>query len=76
MVLDDLNPLVDRGVIEEDTILEMISEKAEATEATIVVLTGLSAPEGILEMADVVTDFTEVKRAAQAWVELRKGIDF
>lgn len=73
LVLDDINPLVDRGIIEEATVLELISEKAEATT---VVLTGRSAPQGILEMADVVTDFTEVKHPAQAGVEPRKGIAF
>ena len=73
LVLDDINPLLHGGIIEEASILDLINARPEGST---IVLTGRFAPEAILRMADVVTDFTEVKHPAQAGIEPRKGIDF
>jgi cob(I)alamin adenosyltransferase len=73
LVLDDINPLLHGGIIEQASVIDLINDRPES--ATIV-LTGRFAPESIVKMADVVTDFAEVKHPAQAGVEPRKGIDF
>lgn len=73
LVLDDINPLLDRGIVDTASVTALISDKPPTMT---VVLTGRSVPEAIVEMADVVTDFAEVKHPAQDGVEPRKGIDF
>jgi len=72
-VLDDINLLLHQGVVDVDRIIDLITSRPES--ATIV-LTGRFAPAAIVEIADVVTDFAEVRHPAQAGVEPRKGIDF
>lgn len=73
LVLDDINPLLDRGAIDQERVRELIEMKPES--ATIV-LTGRSAPNWLLETADIVTDFAEVKHPARVGVGPRRGIDF
>jgi cob(I)alamin adenosyltransferase len=73
LVLDDINPLLHQGIVEEASIVDLINDRPEGST---IVLTGRFAPEAILRMADVVTDFAEVKHPAQAGIEPRKGIDF
>ena len=73
LILDDINPLLHGGIVEESFIVDLISSKPEA--ATII-LTGRFAPEAIVKIADVVTDFAEVKHPARVGVGPRMGIDF
>jgi cob(I)alamin adenosyltransferase len=73
LVLDDINPLLDQGLVEQSVVTELIETKPPS--AT-VVLTGRAAPKAILELADIVTDFAEVKHPARAGVAARSGIDF
>jgi len=73
VVLDDINPLLDQGMVDEEAVIDLISDKAEATT---VVLTGRFAPDSIMEIADVVTDFAEVKHPVHTGAAPRKGIDF
>lgn len=73
IVLDDINPLLDQGIVDQEAIMKLIREKAES--ATIV-FTGRSAPDWLLEMADIVTDFAEVKHPVHEGVGPRRGIEF
>lgn len=73
VVLDDINPLLHQGAVDEATVIELITDRPETTT---VVLTGRFAPEAIVEMADVVTDFADVKHPVHTGVGPRKGIDF
>jgi len=41
-----------------------------------IALTGPSAPESVIEKADLVTEFLEIKRPPNADMRLRRGIDF
>lgn len=73
VVLDDINPLLHQGNIDEVVVRDLIAGKpASAT----IVFTGRSAPQWVLEMADIVTDFAEVKHPVHAGVGPRKGIEF
>jgi cob(I)alamin adenosyltransferase len=73
LVLDDINPLLDRGVIDQGVIEELIRGKEESVS---IVFTGRSAPSWLLEMADIVTDFAEVKHPVHNGVGPRRGIEF
>jgi cob(I)alamin adenosyltransferase len=73
LVLDDINPLLAQGIIDAVRLRELIDEKPES--ATIV-LTGRSAPDWLLEMASIATDFTEVKHPVHEGVGPRRGIEF
>ncbi len=73
LVLDDINPLLDQGLVEQSVVTGLIEAKPPS--ATIV-FTGRSAPNAIMELADIVTDFAEVKHPARAGVAARSGIDF
>ncbi|MGB5933587.1 MAG: cob(I)yrinic acid a,c-diamide adenosyltransferase [Anaerolineae bacterium] len=73
LVLDDINPLLYEGTIDTAQVVALIDEKPP--NATIV-LTGRFAPQAIIERADTVTDFAEIKHPSQAGIEPRKGVDF
>jgi cob(I)alamin adenosyltransferase len=73
LILDDINPLLQHGIIEEVSVIDLISGKPEPVT---IVLTGRFAPEAIVEIADVVTDFAEVKHPARGGLQPRRGIDF
>jgi len=73
LVLDDINPLLDRGAIDQEAIKELIRGKAESVS---IVFTGRFAPSWLLKMADIVTDFAEVKHPVHEGVAPRRGIEF
>jgi len=73
VVLDDINPLLHQGRVDEEAVIELISDKPENTT---VVLTGRFALDSVVEMADVVTHFAEVKHPVRTGLAPRKGIDF
>jgi cob(I)alamin adenosyltransferase len=73
LVLDDINPLLDEGVVEKARITALIDAKPELAS---VVFTGRSAPSWLTELADIVTDFAEVKHPVHCGVGPRKGIEF
>jgi cob(I)alamin adenosyltransferase len=73
IVLDDINPLLDQGVIRPQAVRELVQGKAKPVT---VVFTGRSAPDWLLAMADIVTDFAEVKHPVHAGVGPRRGIEF
>ena len=73
LVLDDINPLLDQGLVEHTVAIGLIEMKPPS--ATIV-FTGRSAPDAVVELADIVTDFEEVKHPVRAGVAPRKGIEF
>ena len=73
LVLDDINPLLDQGLVEQSIVTGLIETKPPS--ATIV-FTGRCAPDAIVELADIVTDFAEVKHPARAGVAARSGIEF
>ncbi|MBU4350074.1 cob(I)yrinic acid a,c-diamide adenosyltransferase, partial [bacterium] len=54
-------------------VVEKIKGKPDNVE---VVITGRRAPEGIIEIADLVTEMKEVKHPYQKGVEARRGIEY
>ena len=72
MVLDEIFPALNAGLISETAIENIIKSRNEATE---LVLTGRGAPENIIEKADLVTEMQEVKHYWTKGVSARKGIE-
>lgn len=73
LVLDDINPLLCEGAVEIDQVTALIAEKPPGVS---IVLTGRFAPQAIIEGADTVTDFAQIKPPRTARIEPRKGFDF
>ncbi|WXG47436.1 MAG: cob(I)yrinic acid a,c-diamide adenosyltransferase [Candidatus Atabeyarchaeum deiterrae] len=73
VVLDEINPAMDLGLISVDDVIKLIKEKPPILE---LVLTGRSAPKEILDVADLVTDMVEVKHWYNKGVSGRLGIEF
>jgi len=72
MVLDEIFPALNAGLIPETAIENIIKARSEKTE---LILTGRGAPENIIAIADLVTEMREVKHYWTKGVSARKGIE-
>ncbi len=73
VVLDELNLILDFGLVPVDDVLTLFLEKPKHVE---IVLTGRSAPAAVLEAADLVTEMVERKHYYPKGVYARRGIDY
>lgn len=73
LVLDDIGHHLERGSIDIAQVLLLIDSKPLNTS---ILLTGSSASEPIIQRANLVTEFLQIKRPHNAGVYLRRGIDF
>jgi cob(I)alamin adenosyltransferase len=73
VVLDEVNVALDLKLISLEKILELIKNKPKHVE---LVLTGRGAPKEIIEVADLVTEMTEVKHPFNKGYPARKGIEY
>ena len=73
LVLDDINPLLDQGLVEQSVVKGLIEAKPPSVT---IVFTGRSAPEAVVELADIVTDFAEIKHPVRAGAAPREGIEY
>ncbi len=73
LILDEIIIALRDGYLEEEEILNLLSDKPEDME---VVLTGRGATEQLLEKADLVSKIENIKHPFQEGVESRKGIDY
>ncbi len=73
LILDDINPLMHDGTIDDALVQALLYEKPPNAG---IVLTGRFAPQSIIEMADIVTDFAQIKHPSQAGVGPRRGFEF
>jgi len=64
IVLEEINQVVDRGIIPMSSILDLIRRKPATVE---LVLTGGNARGEIIEQADLVTEMVEHKREEGSW---------
>jgi cob(I)alamin adenosyltransferase len=72
IILDEINVAVWFDVIATEDVLELLNDRPENVE---VILTGRRAPEAFLEMADLVSDITEIKHYYNRGVKARTGIE-
>ncbi|AKJ64368.1 Cob(I)yrinic acid a,c-diamide adenosyltransferase [Kiritimatiella glycovorans] len=73
VVLDEILGAIEAGVVEEDTVTRWIDERPASVE---LVLTGRTAPQSILERADLVSEVTCTRHYFDAGVPARCGIEW
>ena len=73
VILDELTYLCSWGWIDTDDVVATISGRPEHVN---IVVTGRDAPASIVDVADTVTEMTEVKHAYQQGIRAKRGIDY
>ncbi|MDA8335580.1 MAG: cob(I)yrinic acid a,c-diamide adenosyltransferase [Peptococcaceae bacterium] len=72
VILDEVNVAVHFGLVAVERVTELIENRKAHVE---MVLTGRAAPRELIERADLVTEFKEIKHYFQQGVGARPGID-
>ena len=72
VILDEVNVLVKRNLLNKEELIEFIKNKPQNTE---LVLTGRGADKEIIELADLVTECVKIKHPYDKKVKARKGIE-
>lgn len=73
LILDEINVAVDFKLIEEQELLRLIQDKPPALH---LILTGRYASEKVREMADMVSEISEIKHHYNAGVKGQAGIEY
>jgi len=73
VILDELNIVLRYDYIPLDEVLEALRNKSDDLH---VVVTGRNAKEPLIEMADLVTEMTQVKHPFRSGVKAQIGIEF
>ena len=73
VILDELNIVLRYDYIPLDEVLETFRNKPENLH---VVVTGRNAKEPLIEIADLVTEMTQVKHPFRSGVKAQVGIEF
>ncbi len=73
VMLDELNVVLSMDYLPKDEVLAVLRAKRENLH---VVITGRGAPAELIELADLVTEMTEIKHPFKAGVKAQIGIEF
>jgi len=73
VVADELNIVLRYEYLPVDEVLAVLAGKPEMTH---VVVTGRNAPDVLIEMADLVTEMTQVKHPFRSGVKAQAGVEF
>lgn len=73
IVLDELTYLLSYGYLDADTVLDALARRPPTQH---VVVTGRSASDALMELADTVSVIADEKHAFRAGVKAQPGIDF
>lgn len=73
VVLDELTYLLHYEYLEEDDVLDAIMQRPESQH---LVVTGRGASEGLIEIADTVSEIKELKHAFKRGIKAQKGLEF
>jgi len=73
IILDELTYLINWGWIEAEPVYKAIVNRPEHVS---LVITGRDAPEGLIEVADTVSEIVKVKHAFDKGIIAKKGIDY
>ena len=73
VILDELNIVLRYDYIPLDEVLEALRNKPEDLH---VVVTGRNAKKPLMELADLVTEMTQVKHPFRSGVKAQIGIEF
>ena len=72
LILDEINVVLNFKLLNIKEVIELLKECGKELD---VVLTGRYCPEEIMEIADLVTEFKEVKHYFKKGIKARKGIE-
>ncbi|SFZ84231.1 cob(I)alamin adenosyltransferase [Devosia enhydra] len=73
VLLDELNIVLRYDYLPLDEVIETLRAKPHDTH---VIVTGRNAKDELIEIADLVTEMTEIKHPFRAGVKAQKGIEF
>ncbi len=73
IILDEINNLVDYGLLDAQDVVTLIKNKPEKL---CMVLTGRNACRKLIDIADTVTEMKEIKHAFRTGIRARKGIEY
>ncbi|MDP8023088.1 MAG: cob(I)yrinic acid a,c-diamide adenosyltransferase [Nitrososphaeria archaeon] len=73
VVLDEINCALGLGLLNLDDVIDVIRSRKENVN---VVLTGCTAPEKLIEIADIVTEMVKVKHIYDQGYLAKIGVDF
>ncbi len=73
VIFDELNIVLDFGLLEIEEVVNFLKDKPEGVE---IVITGRNAPVELIEMADLVTEMQEIKHPFHKGVNARIGIEY
>ncbi|MGA3280118.1 MAG: cob(I)yrinic acid a,c-diamide adenosyltransferase [Smithella sp.] len=73
VILDEINVALDFKLITLKEVIDLIKNKPPAVN---LILTGRYAPEGIIKLADTVSDVKEIKHHYAAGIKDRAGIEY
>jgi cob(I)alamin adenosyltransferase len=73
VVLDELTYLCTWAWIDEADVVATLSGRPDHVN---VIVTGRDAPAALIELADTVTEMTEIKHAYQQGIRAKRGIDY
>jgi cob(I)alamin adenosyltransferase len=74
VLLDEINIALRYEYLDLDEVAAFLRD--EKPEMTHVVLTGRNAKEELIEIADLVTEMTQVKHPFRAGIKAQKGVEF
>lgn len=73
IILDELNIVLKCDYLPLDEVLTELAAKREMLH---VIVTGRNAKAGLIEMADLVTDMTQIKHPYRSGIKAQRGIEF
>lgn len=73
IVLDEINHLIDYGLLDVEDVVGVIQNKPRRLN---LVLTGRNAKSQLIDIADLVTEMKEIKHHYKNGIKARKGIEF
>ncbi len=73
VIVDEIFPAYNVGLITLEEILGLIEKKADNTE---LVLTGRGAPEEVIRLSHLVTEMREIKHPYKEGIKARMGIEY
>lgn len=73
VILDEINYAISYHMLEPEAVAAYLRRKPEAVH---VILTGRNAHPSLVELADTVTEFREIKHAYQKGILAQRGIEY
>ena len=73
VILDEINYVVDFGLLPVDEVLSLLEKKPKRLH---IILTGRNARKEVIERADLVTEMMEIKHHYSKGIKAQKGIEF